>query len=128
MLPVLRTVCIGLDTPFAQRQTSTMKTLVVALCAFTATAFAADVPPTITPEAEKIIVAAAEFHKGLKSASATIAVTKTQELPDTPKANSTSKAIFAVARPNKMDLRFSESDNTESTFVSDGRTVWVHSA
>jgi peroxiredoxin len=104
-----------------------MKTLTAALCAFTFTAFAQNTPAVISPEAEKTIVAAADFHKALKSASATIVVKITQEIPGGPKGDSTTKATFAMARPNKMDLRFTESSNGEVTFVSDGRTVWVHS-
>jgi thiol-disulfide isomerase/thioredoxin len=101
-----------------------MKTFTAALCAFTLSVFADE--PGITPDAERTVAAVAEFHKALKSASASIVVKITQDIPDGPKGDSTTKASFSMARPNKMDLRFSESANGPITFVSDGRTVWVH--
>jgi thiol-disulfide isomerase/thioredoxin len=85
------------------------------------------VKPVIAAEADAVLKRAAEFHRKLQSASADIVYTVQQEFPGGPKQEQTMKATFAVARPNRLALRVTDSKGApQVALVSDGKTLWAH--
>jgi peroxiredoxin len=79
----------------------------------------------VSPEAHQLIKTIGDFHTALKSASADLKLTVTQEVPGKPKRESSTKISFAAERPRLFKLRVEDEANGIN-IVSDGQTLWTY--
>lgn len=98
---------------------------VLGLCAFAPLHAGEPIKNGVTPEAHLALKKISDFHKTLRTGSADIKLTITQELPGKPKQDMVLNAKFAVERPRNFKLAI-EGEQGGITIVCDGDTVWTY--